>query len=193
MVNRCDWVKVGVHQKYHDTEWGVPIHDDQKLFELLLLGGAQAGLSWMTILKRREGYRNVFDCFDPDKIANYKKVDISRILKDERIIRNRKKVESFVNNAKCFLKVSEEFRTFDEYLWEFVGFKTITNRRKSWIDIPATSPESEKMSADLKKNGFTFAGPTICYAFMQSAGMVNDHVVSCFRYGEVTKSKVQKI
>jgi DNA-3-methyladenine glycosylase I len=189
MVKRCDWVKEGIHQKYHDTEWGVPIHNDRKLFELLMLGGAQAGLSWMTILKRREGYREVFDCFDPEKIAQYKKGDISRILKDERIIRNRKKVESFVNNAKCFLKINEEFGTFDEYLWKFVNFRTTINRRKTWSDIPATSPESEEMSASLKKNGFTFAGPTICYAFMQSAGMVNDHVMSCFRYNKVSRSQ----
>lgn len=187
MVNRCDWVKEGIHQKYHDTEWGVPIHDDQKLFELLLLGGAQAGLSWVTILKRREGYRKVFDNFDPERMSRYKKTDINKVLKDERIIRNRKKVESFVNNAKCFLSVREEFGTFDEYLWGFVGFKTITSKRKSWKDIPATSEESEEMSEDLRRRGFTFAGPTICYAFMQSAGMVNDHIVSCFRRKELLK------
>jgi DNA-3-methyladenine glycosylase I len=187
MVKRCDWVKEGIHQKYHDTEWGVPLHDDQKLLELLLLGGAQAGLSWMTILKRREGYRKVFDGFDPEKVACYKNTDINRILKDVRIIRNRKKVESFVNNAKCFLKVREEFETFDSYLWRFVNFKTITNCHKTWSDIPATSAESAEMSAGLKKEGFTFAGPTICYAFMQSAGMVNDHVVSCFRHDKISK------
>lgn len=187
MVNRCDWVKEGVHQKYHDNEWGVPIHDDLKLLELLLLGGAQAGLSWMTILKRREGYRKVFSCFEPEKIAKYKKSDVNRILKDERIIRNRKKVESFVNNAKRFLEVVKEHETFDKYLWGFVEFKTITSRRKSWDDIPATSKESEEMSASLKKKGFTFVGPTICYAFMQSSGMVNDHIDSCFRHEELSE------
>jgi DNA-3-methyladenine glycosylase I len=193
MIKRCDWVKEGIHQNYHDIEWGVPLHNDQKLFELLLLGGAQAGLSWMTILKRREGYRNVFDGFDPEKIGCYKKTDINRILKDVRIIRNRKKVEAFVNNAKCFLKVREKFETFDSYLWRFVDFKTIVNYHKTWHDIPSTSDESSEMSACLKKDGFTFVGPTICYAFMQSVGMVNDHIISCFRHKDVSKEHVSNL
>lgn len=185
MVNRCDWVRDGVHQKYHDTEWGVPMHNDRKLFEFLLLDGAQAGLSWITILQRRSAYRKAFDNFDPEKIACYKKTDVNAILKDERIIRNRKKVESFVNNAKRFLEVKDEFETFDEYIWQFVGCKTKINKFKTWSEIPAVSKESESMSRDLKRRGFTFVGPTICYAFMQSVGMVNDHTVRCFRHKEL--------
>ena len=187
MATRCDWVKDGIHKKYHDTEWGVPLHRDRKLFEFLLLGGAQAGLSWITVLKRRNGYRKVFDNFNPEKIAEYKKGDVDSILKDERIIRNRKKVESFVNNAKQFLQIRDTFSSFDKYMWKFVHYKTITNRQRKWSDIPPTSSESVEMSNDLKRNGFTFVGPTICYAFMQSTGMVNDHIVSCFRHDEVSK------
>jgi len=185
MVTRCDWVKEGIHQKYHDTEWGVPLHNDRKLFEFLLLDGAQAGLSWSTILKRRSAYRKAFDSFSPEKISQYKKSDVNAVLKDEGIIRNRKKVESFVNNAGRFLEVKDEFGTFDDYIWNFVNHKTIVNKFKKWEEIPAVSRESEEMSRDLKRRGFTFAGPTICYAFMQSVGMVNDHVVSCFRHLEV--------
>ncbi len=185
MVTRCDWVKEGIHQKYHDTEWGVPIHDDGKLFEFLLLDGAQAGLSWMTILKRRDAYRKAFDQFDPEKIARYHKNDVNLLLKDERIIRNRKKVESFVNNARKFLEVKDEFGKFDDYIWGIVDHKTKVNKFKNWGQIPATTKQSELMSKDLKKRGFSFVGPTICYAFMQTVGMVNDHVVTCFRHDDL--------
>lgn len=182
---RCDWVKDGIHQKYHDTEWGVPLHRDQNLFEFLLLDGAQAGLSWITILKRRSAYRKAFDNFDPKKIASYKKSDVNAIMKDDGIIQNRKKVESFVNNAKMFLEVKDEFGKFDKYIWDFVDHKTKINKFNRWNEIPAISRESEAMSRDLKKRGFTFIGPTICYAFMQSVGMVNDHIVECYRHDEV--------
>ena len=184
---RCDWVKEGIHQKYHDTEWGVPLHNDRKLFEFLLLDGAQAGLSWFTILKRRPAYRKVFDNFNPEKIAMYKKGDVNSILKDEGIIRNRKKVESFVNNAKRFLEVKDEYGKFDDFIWGLVENKTKVNKFKNWGQIPATSKTSELMSKDLKKRGFSFVGPTICYAFMQTVGMVNDHMITCFRHKEVNK------
>jgi DNA-3-methyladenine glycosylase I len=187
MVKRCDWVKVGIHQMYHDTEWGVPLHRDRKLFEFLLLDGAQAGLSWSTILKRRNAYRKAFDNFNPDKITQYKKGDVNSILKDDGIIRNRKKVESFVNNAKKFLEVKDEFGRFDDYIWGLVDCKTKTNKFKNWEQVPSTTKQSEMMSKDLKKRGFSFVGPTICYAFMQTVGMVNDHIVSCFRHKEVNK------
>jgi DNA-3-methyladenine glycosylase I len=187
MVTRCDWVKEGIHQKYHDTEWGVPLHKDRKLFEFLLLDGAQAGLSWFTILKRRNAYRKVFDNFNPEKIAMYKKGDVNSILKDEGIIRNRKKVESFVNNSKRFLEVKDEFGKFDDYIWGLVDNKTKVNHFKNWGQIPATTKQSEMMSKDLKAKGFSFVGPTICYAFMQTVGMVNDHMITCFRHTEVNK------
>lgn len=186
---RCDWVKDGIHQKYHDTEWGVPLHSDRKLFEFLLLDGAQAGLSWITILKRRSAYRKAFDNFNPEKIANYTKGDVDAILQDDGIIRNRKKVESFVNNARKFLEVKDEFKTFDEYIWQFVNYQTRVNKFKTWSEIPVVSSESEAMSKDLRNRGFTFVGPTICYAFMQSVGMVNDHIQNCFRRNEITASK----
>lgn len=189
VIVRCDWVKEGLHQKYHDTEWGVPLHRDRKLFEFLLLDGAQAGLSWITILKRRSAYRRAFDRFNPEKIANYKKGDVNTLLKNEGIVRNRKKVESFVNNAKRFLETKDEFGKFDDYIWGFVHHKTKVNKFKRWSEIPATSKESEAMSRDLKERGFTFVGPTICYAFMQSAGMVNDHIVTCFRHSEINSEK----
>jgi len=185
MTTRCDWVKEGIHQKYHDTEWGVVLHKDRKLFEFLLLDGAQAGLSWFTILKRRSAYRKAFDNFDPEKISQYKKGDVNSILKDEGIIRNRKKVESFVNNAKKFLETKDEFGKFDDYVWGLVGNKTKVNSYKKWGQIPASTKQSEMMSEDLKRRGFSFVGPTICYAFMQTVGMVNDHVVSCFRHDAI--------
>jgi len=186
-MKRCDWVKEGVHQKYHDTEWGVPLHNDRKLFEFLLLDGAQAGLSWFTILKRRSAYRKAFDNFNAEKIACYKKGDVNSILKDDSIVRNRKKVESFVNNAKRFLEVKDEFGKFDDYVWGLVNHRTKVNKFKSWNQIPAKTKSSELMSSDLKRRGFTFVGPTICYAFMQTVGMVNDHTVICFRHNEVSK------
>ena len=182
---RCQWVRQGIHQRYHDAEWGVPLHDDRKLFEFLLLDGAQAGLSWAAILYRRPAYRKAFGRFSPNKISRYTKGDVDSILKNPGIVRNRKKVESFVNNAKRLLEIKDEFGTFDKYVWQFVNYKTTVNRYRNWNEIPATSRESEEMSRDLKKRGFTFVGPTICYAFMQSVGMFNDHVVTCFRHKEL--------
>lgn len=170
---------------YHDKEWGVPLHDDKKLFEFLILEGAQAGLTWQTILNRRENYRRVFDNFDPRKIARYTQKDISSLLKDAGIIRNRLKIEATIANAKKFLEIQKEFGSFDKYIWQFVNYKTIKNKFKSLNDIPATTKESDLMSKELKKQGFRFVGPTICYAFMQAVGMVNDHFTDCFRYNEV--------
>ncbi len=172
---RCDWgTEDALMVEYHDTEWGVPQHDDKALFEFLVLDGAQAGLSWRTILHRREGYRRAFHGFD-----------VERLLQDEGIIRNRAKVNSTIKNAKGVLDIQAELGSFDAYLWSFVGGKTIVNRFKGLSDMPAETDESREMSRDLKRRGFSFVGPTICYAVMQSAGMVNDHVVSCFRYSEV--------
>jgi len=171
--------------KYHDTEWGVPVHRDRTLFEFLVLEGAQAGLSWKTILERRHGYRRAFDRFDVHKICGYSKNDVKRLLNDSGIIRNRLKIEATVENAKRFIAIQEEFGSFDAYIWQFVGGKTIMNRFKRISDLPAQTRESQMMSHDLKKRGFRFVGPTICYAFMQAVGMVNDHTMDCFRYPEV--------
>jgi len=185
-VKRCVWCgEDPLYVRYHDQEWGVPVHDDQKLFEFLILEGAQAGLSWLTILKRREGYRKAFAEFDISKVARFSKRQIESRLKDPGIIRNRLKVESTVSNAKAFLRIQEEFGSFDEYSWQFVGGKRIVNRWKHLKDIPATSTESDAFSKDLKKRGFKFVGSTIIYAHMQAVGMVNDHLLSCFRYKEV--------
>jgi len=182
MVVRCEWATEEPNLSYHDKEWGKPEHDDQKLFEFLILEGAQAGLSWVTILKRREGYRKAFSNFDAKKIAKYNQKQIDKLLKDESIIRNRLKIASAVNNAKQFLNVQQEFGTFDKYIWSFVNHKPIKNKFKKLSDIPAFTLISEKMSKDLKKRGFNFVGPTICYALMQAIGMVNDHTSGCFRY-----------
>lgn len=187
-MKRCDWVIEGIHQKYHDTEWGVPLHNDKKLFEFLLLDGAQAGLSWKAVLNKRQAYRKAFDKFNAKKIAEYKKGDINSLIKNDGIIRNRLKIESFVNNAQRFLETKDEFGTFDEYIWQFVNHRTIQNKFRTWSDIPAMTKESELMSKDLKKRGFTFVGPTICYAFMQTVGMVNDHITKCFRHKELQSS-----
>ena len=187
MVKRCEWATDSLLEKYHDTEWGVPLHKDRKLFEFLILDGAQAGLSWSIILKKRVAYRKAFDLFNPKKISLYTEVDVHRLLKNKEIVRNEKKIKSAINNAKCFLEIKAEFGSFDKYIWEFVGHKTITNMYRCWKDIPPHSNESNNMSKDLKKRGFSFVGPTVCYAFMQSAGMVNDHIVSCFRYNQVGK------
>jgi DNA-3-methyladenine glycosylase I len=168
--------------EYHDTEWGVPLHDDRKLFEFLLLDNAQAGLSWQTILNKRENYRKAFDNFDPAEIARYNKRKIASLLKNPGIVRNRLKVESAVTNARAFLEIQAEFGSFDAYIWQFVGRTPIRNRCRTLKDIPATSGESDVMSKALKKRGFKFVGSTICYAFMQSAGLVNDHLTCCFRY-----------
>ncbi len=182
MVVRCEWATEEPNLSYHDKEWGRPEHDDQKLFEFLILEGAQAGLSWITILKRREGYRKAFSNFDAKKVAKYNQKQISKLIKDKSIIRNRLKITSAVNNAKHFLKVKQEFGTFDKYIWSFVDHKPIKNKFKKLSDLPAFTLISEKMSKDLKKRGFNFVGPTICYALMQAIGMVNDHTSGCFRY-----------
>ncbi len=182
MVARCDWATEEPNLSYHDKEWGRPEHDDQKLFEFLVLEGAQAGLSWITILKRREGYRKAFSNFDVKKVAKYNQKQKDKLLKDESIIRNRLKIQSAVNNAQQFLKVQQDFGTFDKYIWSFVDHKPIKNKFKKLSDLPASTLISEKMSKDLKKRGFNFVGPTICYALMQAIGMVNDHTSGCFRY-----------
>lgn len=170
---------------YHDTEWGVPVHDDRLLLEGIILDGMQAGLSWSAILKKRENFRRAFDNFDPFQVAKYKERDIKRLLSNSGIIRNRLKIEAAINNAQRFLEIQREFGTFDRYIWSFVGGKPIVNRWKTLKQIPAISPQSDAMSADLKKRGFKFVGSTICYAFMQAVGMVNDHVVGCLRYREI--------
>ncbi len=187
MVSRCDWARGEEYILYHDEEWGVPLHDDRLLFEFLILDGAQAGLSWLTILKKRPAYRELFANFDPQKVARFDAKRIELLLTDARIVRNRAKVESAVSNAKAFLAVQKEFGSFDAYIWQFVGGEPKVNAWKTLKDIPAHTPESDAMSKDLKKRGFKFVGSTICYAFMQAAGMVNDHVVTCFRYREVGK------
>jgi len=179
---RCAWATDEPNLSYHDKEWGRPQHDDQKLFEFLVLEGAQAGLSWTTILNRREGYRNAFSGFDANKVAKYSKKRIDRLLHDESIIRNRLKINSAVNNAKQFLKIQKEFGSFDKYLWSFVNGKPIKNHFKSPCDLPASTKISVKLSKDLKKRGFNFVGPTICYALMQAIGMVNDHTLECFLF-----------
>ena len=186
-VVRCPWAKNALNIRYHDEEWGVPLHDDQKLFELLILEGAQAGLSWDTVLQKRARYREVFDGFDANKIARYDKKKVRQLLADPGIIRNRLKIDSTISNARSFLKIQEEFGTFDAYIWRFVGGQLKQNARKSHKQVPARTPESDVMSKDLKKRGFRFVGSTICYAFMQATGMVNDHVVNCFRYQELRK------
>ena len=179
---RCSWAKKTLDIEYHDNEWGVPVHDDRKLFEFLVLDAFQAGLSWSTILKKRENFRTAFDNFNYKKIANYHQDKIDELLQNEGIIQNKLKINATIKNAKAFMKVRQEFGSFDKYIWSFVGGKTIVNKWKDLKEIPATSNESEAMSKDLKKRGFTFVGSTICYAFMQAAGMVNDHEINCFRY-----------
>ena len=183
-MNRCKWAKDEPNITYHDKEWGRPQHDDTRLFEFLILEGAQAGLSWVTILKRRDGYRKAFSDFDALKVSKYTQKRVEKLLQDESIIRNKLKVNSAINNAKAFLKVQVEFGSFDEYLWGFVNHKPIKNRFKKLSDIPASTEISEKLSKDLKKRGFSFVGPTICYALMQATGMVNDHTSNCFLYGK---------
>ncbi len=183
---RCSWVGGGTLMlAYHDKEWGVPVHDDRTLFEFLTLEGAQAGLSWETILKKRENYRRAFDNFDAARIARYTERDVERLLADAGIVRNRLKVAATVNNAQRFLEVQEEFGSFDEYIWRFVGGRPIKNSFRAVSKVPAKTEESEAMSAELRRRGFKFIGSTICYAFMQAVGMVNDHTIRCFRYNEV--------
>ena len=183
-MNRCTWAKDEPNITYHDKEWGRPQHDDAILFEFLILEGAQAGLSWVTILKRRDGYSKAFSDFDALKVSKYTQKRVEKLLQDESIIRNKLKVNSAINNAKAFLKVQVEFGSFDEYLWGFVNHKPIKNKFKKLSDIPASTEISEKLSKDLKKRGFNFVGPTICYALMQAIGMANDHTTQCFMYGK---------
>jgi DNA-3-methyladenine glycosylase I len=184
-MKRCDWVYDAIHIKYHDTEWGVPLHNDRKLFEFLVLDSMQSGLSWKIILNKRPSFKKAFQNFDPKKISLYTKKDVNRLLTDKGIIRNRRKIDSAINNAQRFLETKKEFKTFDSYIWSFVDYKTTKNSFKKWSDIPTATKESEEMGRDMKTRGFTFVGPTVCYAFMQTVGMVNDHLVGCFRRNEV--------
>lgn len=188
MTERCGWVPLDdlLYVDYHDSEWGVPIHEDGRLFELLLLEGAQAGLSWKTILHKRENYRNAFHNFDPVKISMYDESTIEELMLNAGIIRNRLKISAFILNSRQFLKLQDEYGSFHDYVWEFVNGKPIDNSRRNLSEIPSRSPESDSMSKDLKKRGFKFVGSTICYAFMQASGLVNDHVVDCFRYPEIS-------
>jgi DNA-3-methyladenine glycosylase I len=189
-IVRCGWsVSDPLYIEYHDQEWGTPSHDDRHLFEMLILEGAQAGLSWITILRKREAYKKAFDNFTPEKVARYTDSKVAKLLADPSIVRNRAKIAAAVGNAQAFLKVREEFGSFDKYIWQFVGGKPMVNKWKRLKQIPAETKESQAMSKDLKARGFRFVGPTICYAFMQAVGMVNDHVTDCFRYREVQRLK----
>ena len=185
---RCGWcLGSPTYIRYHDQEWGVPLHDDRLLFEFLILEGAQAGLSWSTILNKREGYRKAFAGFDPRKVARFGARDVARLMQDAGIVRNRLKIESAISNAKAFLEVQKEFGSFDAYVWQFVGGKPLVNRRRSLKQVPASTAQSDAMSKDLKSRGFRFVGTTICYAHMQATGMVNDHIAGCFRHAEIEK------
>lgn len=186
-INRCKWAKSEADIVYHDREWGVPVHDDLLLFEFLILEGAQAGLSWSTILKKRENYRRAFDRFNPRKIARYNARKLKQLLADPGIVRNRLKIAAAVQNARAFLAVQKEFGSFDAYIWRFVGGRPLQNRRKSSKEIPARTPEADAMSRDLLRRGFKFVGPTICYAWMQAVGMVNDHTTDCFRHVQLSQ------
>ncbi len=184
---RCGWcLSDPLYTAYHDEEWGVPVHDDQKLFEFLLLEGVQAGLSWITVLRKRENYRVAYEGFDPSVVATYGEAKYAELMENAGLVRNRAKIAASFTNAQAFLKVQEEFGSFDKYIWRFVDGKPIVNKFKSMDEIPATSPESDAMSKDLKARGFKFVGSTICYAHMQATGMVNDHIQSCFRYEDLT-------
>jgi DNA-3-methyladenine glycosylase I len=184
---RCNWcLGHELYEKYHDEEWGMPVHDDQKLFEFLILEGAQAGLNWLTILKRREGYRKAFANFDPQVVSKFNEADYERLIQDTGIIRNKLKVRSAILNAQLFLNIQKEYGSFNQYLWSFVDHESIRNNRESMENVPATSPESDAISKDLKKKGFKFVGSTIMYAYMQACGLVNDHLTSCFRHSELT-------
>lgn len=189
MKNRCNWAGTdSLYIQYHDTEWGVPCHDDRKLFEFLLLEGAQAGLSWITILRKRENYRDAFDDFNPTEISAYGTGKTEALLSDKGIIRNRLKIEAAIQNARAFLSVQKEFGSFDDYIWRFSGGNPITNHWKKAERVPSRTIESTAMSKDLLKRGFRFVGPTICYAFMQAMGLVNDHTVDCYRHNEIYKT-----
>ncbi|MBK9527731.1 MAG: DNA-3-methyladenine glycosylase I [Acidobacteria bacterium] len=195
-MKRCTWASNELNIPYHDTEWGVPVHDDRTFFEFLILEGAQAGLSWDTILRKREAYRLAFDNFDAAKVAKYSEARQAKLLLNDGIIRNRLKIASAVRNAKAFLAVQNEFGSFDKYIWGFVGGKPLDNKLKSHSDVPAKTEISDAISKDLKKRGFNFVGSTIMYAFMQATGMVNDHLTSCFRYKDVareTREKTRKV
>ena len=188
MKTRCGWADSDpLYVQYHDKEWGVPVHDDRKLFEMLLLEGAQAGLSWITILRKRENYRTAFGEFDPKKISIFDRKKVKSLLANDGIVRNRLKVEAAIKNAKAFLTIQKEFGTFDSYIWRFVDDRPKENSWKSLSNVPALTAESTTMSNDLRRRGFNFVGPTICYAFMQATGMVNDHIVACFRHDEVKR------
>ncbi len=189
---RCPWARNDLSIRYHDEEWGVPSHDDSTLFEFLILEGAQAGLSWDTILKKRENYRVAFDRFDPKKIAHYDRRKIQSLMSDAGIIRNRLKITSAIQNAKAFRKVQDEFGSFDTYIWQFTNGSPIVNSGRSLSQVPVRTPQSDAMSKDLKKRGFSFVGTTICYAFMQAVGMVNDHLTGCFRYSQLKTVKRQR-
>ena len=182
MKKRCDWAKNEPNTTYHDTEWCIPQHNDKKLFEFLILEGAQAGLSWSTILNRRDGYRIAFSDFDVVVVSKYTQNHVKKLVQNKAIIRNKLKINSAINNAKKFIEIQKQFGSFDEYLWGFVNHKTINNKFKKHSDLPACTTISENLSNDLKKRGFTFVGPIICYALMQAVGMVNDHTVNCFKY-----------
>lgn len=187
---RCAWAGDDVlYQRYHDTEWGVPLHDDRSLFEFLILEGAQAGLSWLTVLRKRENYRTAFDDFDVNRVAAYDANKIKSLLHDEGIVRNRLKVAAAVTNAQKFLDIQDEYGSFDEFIWRFVEGKPRQNKWRSLDVVPASTPESDAMSKELRRRGFKFAGTTICYAYMQAVGMVNDHTVNCFRHGELSEKK----
>ena len=181
-ARRCAWANSPLGIAYHDSEWGVPLHDDRLLFEFLILEGAQAGLSWELILQKRDAYREAFDCFDPVKVAEYDDDKVAELLANPGIVRNRLKVAAAISNARAFLDVREEFGSFDAYIWSFAGGAPVRNSWRSLDEIPASTPESEAMSRELRRRGFKFVGPTICYAFMQATGMVNDHTTDCFRY-----------
>ena len=184
-MTRCPWAKGDLYCLYHDEEWGVPVHDDNRLFEMLILEGAQAGLSWSTVLNKRENYRKAFDQFDPKRVARYTNARIAKLLTNEGLIRNRLKMAAAVINAKKFLEVQKEFGTFDAYIWQFTGGEPTRNSWKAMSEVPPKTPESDAMSKDLTRRGFKFVGSTICYAFMQAVGMVNDHLVTCFRWKEI--------
>jgi DNA-3-methyladenine glycosylase I len=187
---RCAWCGTDpLYVRYHDQEWGVPVHDERRHFEFLILEGAQAGLSWITILRKRENYREAFAAFDPARVARFGKREVARLLKNPGIVRNRLKIESAIKNARAFLDVQDEFDGFDKYVWRFVGGKPIQNHRTHMKQIPARTPESDTLSKDLKKRGFSFVGSTIIYAHMQAVGMVNDHVVGCFRYKQLARRR----
>lgn len=188
--NRCPWAgDIPIYIDYHDNEWGRPTHDDRELFEMLILEGMQAGLSWITILKKREAFREAFDGFDPNKVALYDNKKFQELMENEKIVRNRLKINAAINNAKLFLEVQKQYGSFDKMIWEYVGYKPITNHFEKMEDIPASTPLSDRISKDLKKMGFKFVGSTIIYSFMQSVGMVNDHLTDCFVYEEIGKEQ----